>query len=92
MFAKITEQVRQFFGALPVFYELSGESIITRSGSSVRELVRVTDIQSWCIVPSDTRAVSIRLRDGETSIVVGDHRGALRELLQRVVGERRVAA
>ena len=90
MISKITEQVRRFFGVLPVSYELSGESILTRSGSSVRELVRVTHIQSWRIVPSDARAVSIRLRDGDTSIVVGDHRGALRELLQRVAGGRRV--
>jgi hypothetical protein len=90
MFNKITEQVRRFFGVLPVFYELVGESIIARTGSSARELVRLSDIQSWCIVSSDRRAVSIRLRDGETSIVVGDHRGALRELLERVISERRV--
>ena len=92
MLSKITDQVRRFFGALPVFYEVSGESIITRSGSSVRELVRLPDIQSWCIVSSDAHAVSIRLRGGDRSIVVGDDRGALRELLQRVVGERRVPA
>jgi hypothetical protein len=92
MFSKITEQIRRFFGVLPVSYELSGNSILTRSGSSVRELVRITDIESWRAVASDTRAVSIRLRHGDTSIVVGDHRGALRELLQRVAGDRRVTA
>jgi hypothetical protein len=91
MFSKITEQVRRFFGMLPVSFEISGESIMTRSGSSVRELVRLSDIRSWCIVSSDNRAVAIRLRDCDTSIVVGDHRGALRELLQRVAGERKVA-
>jgi hypothetical protein len=92
MFSKITEQVQRFFGVLPVSYELSGDSILTRSGSSVRELVRITDIESWRAVASDTRAVSIRLRQGDRSIVVGDHRGALRELLQRVAGDRRVTA
>src|SRR5262245_6651517 len=91
MFSQITEQIRRLFGALPVSYELSGESIIKRSGSSARELVRLADIGSWCVAPSDSRAVSIRLGDGESSIVVGDHRGALRELLQRVAGEKRVA-
>jgi len=91
MFSKIIEQVRRFFGVLPVSFEISGESIMTRSGSSVRELVRLSDIRSWCIASSDNRAVSIRLRDRDTSIVVGDHRGALCELLQRVAGERKVA-
>ena len=56
MFNKITEQVRRFFGVLPVSYELSGESILTRSGISVRELVRITDIESWRPVASDTQS------------------------------------
>ena len=90
MFRHITETIRRLFRAVPVSYELSGESIITRSGSTSRELVRLEEIDSWCVIASDARAVSIRLRDGESSIVVGDHRGALRELLQLVAGDRRL--
>jgi hypothetical protein len=91
MFRKITEWFRRLFRAQPVSYELSDGSIITRCGASAQELVRLADIGSWCVVASDSRFLSIRLRDGERSIVVGDHRGALRELLQRVAGKRRVA-
>ncbi len=88
MFTKITEQVRRFLGTLPVSFELSDDSIIIRSGSSTRELVRLIDIDSWRVVVSDPAAVSIRLRDGDRSIVVADHRGNLRELLQEVAGEK----
>jgi len=65
---------------------------MSRSGESVRELVRITDIESWHLVYSDARAVLIRRRDGQSSIAVGDQRGALRGVLERVAAERRVVA
>ena len=89
--SRVTECIGRFFGVLPVSYELRGESIMTHSGSSTRELVRLTDIGTWRIAPYDSRAISIRLRQRDRTIVVGDHRGALRELLERVAGEKKVA-
>jgi hypothetical protein len=91
MFSRVKECIGRFLGVLPVSYEFRGESIMMHSGSSARELVRLTDIGTWRIAPYDSRAVSIRLRHGDRIIVVGDHRGALRELLERVAGERKVA-
>lgn len=92
MFSRITEQIRRLFGAAPISYELSGEGIIQRSGSAAHELVRLADISSWGDAPHDSRLVLIRLRGGERTIVVGDHRRALRRLLEQVGAEKRVTA
>ena|SRR6185369_41067 len=90
MFNSFANRIRRIFGAVPVSYEVSGERIMVRSGDALTELVRVADIQSWRTVQNGGGAVSIRLRDSKTSIVVGDRRGLLRELLARVADDRRV--
>ena len=85
----IIGEIRKLFGARSVSFQLDGECILVHSEDTVRELVRIPDIQTWGFPPVGQAAVPIRLRDGR-SLVVGDQRGALREILEQVAPERRV--
>ena len=90
MFRKIVTLIRHIFGSLPVSYKLESDQILVHRGNLIRKLVRLSDIQSWCTTDANVRAVTIRLRNINRSIIVGDQSGQLGELLTQVAPDKKV--
>lgn len=70
-----------------ISFELDGDRVMKRCDDITTELVRVGEIQCWGFLATDITTIS--LCHADRTVIVVDHHGTLRQILERVAAKRK---